>query len=206
MGSSQTVTLERSTPLGTPQHRSKLILTGAILLMAALTALVSTGQAHRSGCHRWHSCPSDSGSYVCGDLGYTTFCPNTEAAIPTPTPKVKTQPLRPAKVTRGVPYIHSYDLRAMGMDIAQERSNWFQLGIKKLDMRLQVGSKTALLGSRRTRVALKALPVIWQGALYIPASAIKTMGCKVDTKYLPSGVLLDCSGVKSKDVVFVKIW
>lgn len=26
--------------------------------------------AHRSGCHRWHSCPSDSGSYTCGDLGY----------------------------------------------------------------------------------------------------------------------------------------
>lgn len=26
--------------------------------------------AHRSGCHRWHSCPSDSGSYLCGDLGY----------------------------------------------------------------------------------------------------------------------------------------
>ena len=26
--------------------------------------------AHQSGCHRWHSCPSDTGSYVCGDLGY----------------------------------------------------------------------------------------------------------------------------------------
>ncbi|MBI2003650.1 MAG: hypothetical protein HYS78_01595 [Parcubacteria group bacterium] len=26
--------------------------------------------AHRSGCHRWHSCPSDSGSYTCGDAGH----------------------------------------------------------------------------------------------------------------------------------------
>lgn len=26
--------------------------------------------AHQSGCHRWHSCPSDTGSYICGDLGY----------------------------------------------------------------------------------------------------------------------------------------
>lgn len=26
--------------------------------------------AHRSGCHRWHSCPSDTGSYICGDLGH----------------------------------------------------------------------------------------------------------------------------------------
>lgn len=192
--------------MGKTQHRSRLILIGAISLMAALIALVSTGQAHRSGCHRWHSCPSDSGSYICGDLGYSTFCPKTEAAMPTPTPTVKAPPLRPPKVTRGVPYIHCYDLRAMGMDIAQQRSNWFQLGIKKLDMRIQVGSKTALLGSRRSRVVLKARPVIWQGVLYVPASAMKTMGCKVDSKYLPSGVLLDCSGVRSKVVVFVKIW
>ena len=134
--------------MGTPQHRVRSILISSLSLLLGLTMLFSNGQAHRSGCHRWHSCPSDTGSYVCGDLGYSTFCPTTEAASPKPKPTVKPQPLRPAKVTRGVPYIHSYDLRAMGMDIAQERSNWFQLGIKKLDMRLQVGSKTALLGSR----------------------------------------------------------
>lgn len=33
-------------------------------------AIPLIGFAHQSGCHRWHSCPSDSGSYVCGDLGY----------------------------------------------------------------------------------------------------------------------------------------
>jgi len=32
--------------------------------------------AHRSGCHRYHSCPSDTGSYVCGDLGNYSQCPN----------------------------------------------------------------------------------------------------------------------------------
>jgi hypothetical protein len=40
-------------------------------------------QAHRDGCHRWHSCPSDTGSYVCGDLGYFSECPGyggTDAA------------------------------------------------------------------------------------------------------------------------------
>ncbi len=36
-------------------------------------------QAHQSGCHRWHSCPSDSGSYTCGDLGYTSGCPTYTA-------------------------------------------------------------------------------------------------------------------------------
>lgn len=32
--------------------------------------------AHRSGCHRWHSCPSDDGSYECGDLGHDDYCSN----------------------------------------------------------------------------------------------------------------------------------
>lgn len=34
--------------------------------------------AHRSGCHRWHSCPSDSGSYICGDWGYCSYCPDNQ--------------------------------------------------------------------------------------------------------------------------------
>lgn len=32
-------------------------------------------EAHRDGCHRWHSCPSDSGSYECGDSGYACRYP-----------------------------------------------------------------------------------------------------------------------------------
>jgi len=42
----------------------------------------STVSAHRSGCHRWHSCPSDTGSYVCGDLGYTSGCPKAVVIKP----------------------------------------------------------------------------------------------------------------------------
>jgi endonuclease YncB( thermonuclease family) len=34
--------------------------------------------AHRDGCHRWHSCPSDSGSYTCGDTGYCSECPDNQ--------------------------------------------------------------------------------------------------------------------------------
>ncbi len=44
----------------------KIILSLIILVFT----IPSISFAHRSGCHRWHSCPSDSGSYVCGDLGY----------------------------------------------------------------------------------------------------------------------------------------
>ena len=46
------------------------------LLTVAFWVLPTTGaEAHRDGCHRWHSCPSDTGSYVCGDLGYYSECP-----------------------------------------------------------------------------------------------------------------------------------
>lgn len=45
--------------------RNFIILGALFILILPLFSF-----AHRSGCHRWHSCPSDTGSYVCGDLGY----------------------------------------------------------------------------------------------------------------------------------------
>ncbi len=43
---------------------------------------ISTASAHQSGCHRWHSCPSDTVSYVCGDLGYACQYPSTPTYTP----------------------------------------------------------------------------------------------------------------------------
>lgn len=62
----------------------------------------SFAQAHRSGCHRWHSCPSDTGSYICGDRGQDTYCPKPRGPglqqVPTPeTPT--TSPAAPAQPT-----------------------------------------------------------------------------------------------------------
>jgi hypothetical protein len=51
-----------------------------LALSAGLAVAPSPASAHRDGCHRWHSCPSDTGSYVCGDLGYTSGCPVSYAA------------------------------------------------------------------------------------------------------------------------------
>jgi len=39
---------------------------------------VSPADAHRSGCHRWHSCLSDRGTYICGDRGYCSQCPDNQ--------------------------------------------------------------------------------------------------------------------------------
>src|SRR5437867_4085810 len=41
-------------------------------------AVGSTADAHRSGGHRWHSCPSAHGTYGCGDLGHCSQCPDND--------------------------------------------------------------------------------------------------------------------------------
>src|SRR5215212_5848985 len=57
-----------------------LLRTGRLIAATAVGAAMlaaggGTAAAHQDGCHRWHSCPSDTGSYVCGDLGYSSECP-----------------------------------------------------------------------------------------------------------------------------------
>ncbi len=39
-------------------------------LVAVVAAFPAVALAHRSGCHNLHTCPSDSNTYVCGDLGF----------------------------------------------------------------------------------------------------------------------------------------
>lgn len=48
-----------------------------ILTLSIGVISLTPSYAHQSGCHRWHSCPSDSGIYVCGDLGIDTYCPKS---------------------------------------------------------------------------------------------------------------------------------
>lgn len=49
------------------ESRNRILILSWVLFVLVLPFFVS---AHRSGCHRWHSCPSDTGSYVCGDSGH----------------------------------------------------------------------------------------------------------------------------------------
>lgn len=65
------------------------VLVAGAALSASFAFLAAPADAHRDGCHRWHSCPSDTGSYVCGDLGYDTYCPGATTPPPaTPAPVV----------------------------------------------------------------------------------------------------------------------
>ncbi len=53
-------------------------------------------QAHQDGCHRWHSCPSDHGTYVCGDTGYSSECGGgtTDYSAPTDNTDTASDPPR----------------------------------------------------------------------------------------------------------------
>ncbi|MFI8229793.1 hypothetical protein ACIGDI_13240 [Streptomyces sp. NPDC085900] len=75
--------------------RAGITVGTAVLLLGLLPV---PAHAHRDGCHRWHSCPSDTGSYVCGDLGYDTYCGGTVDSDP-PESLDLTAPRRP-KVAR----------------------------------------------------------------------------------------------------------
>src|SRR4051812_33083480 len=76
-----------------------LLLSGLPVMSGAVTA--PAAQAHQDGCHRWHSCPSDTGSYECGDLGDFSECggavpqdTTTPEPAPEPAPVVDYDPPR----------------------------------------------------------------------------------------------------------------
>jgi len=53
----------------------------ALLFAFALIAFPWEASSHRSGCHRWHSCPSDRGTYICGDTGHCSQCPDNQYCL-----------------------------------------------------------------------------------------------------------------------------
>jgi hypothetical protein len=53
-----------------------ITLTLLVIVFGMYSIILPDASAHRSGCHRWHSCPSDTGSYTCGDTGYCSGCPD----------------------------------------------------------------------------------------------------------------------------------
>jgi hypothetical protein len=50
-----------------------------VLFMIFPTLIPMQAQGHRDGCHAAHSCPSDTGSYVCGDTGNDSQCPGNDS-------------------------------------------------------------------------------------------------------------------------------
>jgi phosphatidylserine/phosphatidylglycerophosphate/cardiolipin synthase-like enzyme len=72
-----------------------------IIMMLMLAGWVVVSQAYQDPCHRLHSCPSDHGTYVCGDKGRCDQCPDNQlclarkpglASLPAPAPVPLAQP------------------------------------------------------------------------------------------------------------------
>ena len=58
--------------------KNKFTVLFLITIILVISLVQTPAFAHRSGCHRWHSCPSDTGSYTCGDTGYCSQCPDNQ--------------------------------------------------------------------------------------------------------------------------------
>jgi phosphatidylserine/phosphatidylglycerophosphate/cardiolipin synthase-like enzyme len=76
------------------------------LMALLLVILLSSGRAmihaHQDPCHRFHSCPSDGHTYVCGDRGRCDQCPDNQyclAARPRPPAPMAGQPSSPGGMT-----------------------------------------------------------------------------------------------------------
>lgn len=71
------------------------------LLASALALWCLSAHAHRSGCHRWHSCESDHGTYVCGDTGHCSGCADNQYCKDRQIrPRNKSGDPKPAKPTK----------------------------------------------------------------------------------------------------------
>ncbi len=58
-------------------NKVKALVITALAVSVSIPSFVIKANAHKSGCHTWHSCPSDWGTYVCGDNGKSSGCPPT---------------------------------------------------------------------------------------------------------------------------------
>jgi hypothetical protein len=78
---------------------------GVLTFVGIVGVQPKQASAHRSGCHRWHSCPSDSGSYVCGDLGYYSECPGGAPTTKKPVQKQRIPVVTKKKVNTDTPIV-----------------------------------------------------------------------------------------------------
>ncbi len=92
----------------------------SLALLILLSVFSTIAEAHRSGCHRWHSCPSDSGSYICGDTGRCSGCPDNQYCENS-TPRIR----------KPIPSQPSYRETTESITIVEPQRNSFQPSLKE---------------------------------------------------------------------------
>jgi hypothetical protein len=59
----------------------RLALVLILVSLAVVAGSLRSSEAHQDPCHRLHSCPSDHGTYVCGDKGRCDQCPDNDFCL-----------------------------------------------------------------------------------------------------------------------------
>ncbi|GEM50151.1 stalk domain-containing protein [Deinococcus cellulosilyticus] len=194
--------------------RTSAPLISAALMTIGLFFISQNAEAHRSGCHRWHSCPSDTGSYVCGDLGYTSGCggyeEEVEVAPATSQPKVYTpptppKPQKPKYATAGIAYVPVGDLvKGLSGATFYKSGSSYVLGVGSKRLTLQLGSKSAKLGS--SKFALLGAPYLKENRVFVPVKSLSSVGCGIASMDgYGKTMLIQCSKAGNAEVTY-EIW
>lgn len=83
------------------------LLIATVFLVSFLLFVPVIAEAHRSGCHRWHTCPSDTGSY--GSVTPTSSPTSVPAPPPASQPANPQPQSRPDNPARPKVDWHTYD-------------------------------------------------------------------------------------------------
>lgn len=89
------VRLSTFTPVRNPEWVRVALGVILCLILVFPGGVVPDALAHQSGCHRWHSCPSDRGTYTCGDLGRCSQCPDNQFCL-AGRPRHRKRPIAPS--------------------------------------------------------------------------------------------------------------
>lgn len=144
------------------------------VLVILAFAVPKVAFAHRDGCHRWHSCPSDTGSYVCGDLGYDTYCPKAPAPTPTPMPVAPTAtplsaaPIPPTPMPTNSTTSITGSVNAASLNVRSGPSTSYQ-SVGSLSQGTQVAILEELNGW--LRIELPNISPAWVSATYVTKTA-----------------------------------
>ena len=158
-----------------------------VIIGISLSGFVA--EAHRSGCHRWRTCPSDSGSYGTVSTPVTVSVPNRPQPVAKPL-----APARPRFAVRGVSYVRAADLLPKSLGSVQQISGgWKLVSVRKARLWLRVGSRAIRIalnaGSKPVNRSLSATPYNFQNSFFLPAEVLRLAGCQIDTSRLSSGFI-----------------
>jgi endonuclease YncB( thermonuclease family) len=156
-----------------------------IIVGLVFSVLPQDGFAHRDGCHTWHSCPSDSGSYTCGDKGHCSECPDNQYCkagkpvsyeskiYPKPTDKVQVKKETTPKKTEPIILKKQVPMTKINTDICTGKTMCISGKVKSV-----VDGDTLHVDTYKVRLSLVNSPERGQAG-FSEATAFTKKMCKI---------------------------